>query len=117
VYERSDGSTRLISAGAGGVNEFDAFFRGASADGTRVFFETGEQILAADRDGARDVYERYGGTMKKVSPGNGAFDANPKPSPPTARGSCSQPWSGRSQATRTTRPMSTARTSRRRARN
>jgi hypothetical protein len=48
VYERAGGQTTLISIGpAGGNGDIDAEFRRASADGTRVFFETDEPLVAA----------------------------------------------------------------------
>ena len=57
VYERFGGATDHLSAGAGGGNGiFDATFRAVSADGGRVFFRTAESLLAADTDGAADVY-------------------------------------------------------------
>ena len=57
----SGGQTTLVSTGpAGGNGAFGAFFGGASADGTRVFFETGESLVSADTDAALDVYERVG---------------------------------------------------------
>jgi Tol biopolymer transport system component len=48
------------SCGAGGcVSEArNATFAGASADGSRVFFETAEILVPADGDGAGDVYVR-----------------------------------------------------------
>jgi hypothetical protein len=66
VYERSGGTTTGISTD--GDEEVDASFAGASADGTRVFFETEEAITGAgDGDTATDVYERSGGTTTGVS--------------------------------------------------
>ncbi len=57
VYERAGGVTTLISTGpAGGNGGQPAFFAGAGADGSRVFFETDESLVAADTDVARDVY-------------------------------------------------------------
>ena len=51
VYERSGGQTTLISTGPTGANgAFDASFRGASADGARVFFGTAEPLVAGDMD-------------------------------------------------------------------
>jgi hypothetical protein len=81
VYERSGGTTSLVSAGAiDGNDDSSAIFRGASADGTRVFFETDEQLVAADIDNAQDVYERSGAATNLISVGgingNGAFDAS-----------------------------------------
>jgi hypothetical protein len=79
IYERSGGHTTLVSAGEiNGNGNFHAGFRGTSADGTRVIFETAEQLVPADQDGAIDIYQRAGGTTTLVSAGqvngNGAFD-------------------------------------------
>ena len=74
VYQRSGGTTTQVSTGGNGV--FDAFFRGSSLDGSRVFFQTSESLSGADTDTSNDVYERSGGTTTLVSaPGNGAFAA------------------------------------------
>ncbi len=81
VYERSGGQTTLLSRPSG-VSEtpgnFGAFFGAATADGSRVFFETDDALVAEDMDGTfYDVYERSGGTTKLISPsGNAAFDAS-----------------------------------------
>jgi hypothetical protein len=80
IYERSAGTTKLVSAGqVNGNGAFDPSFRGVSADGKRVFFETTEPLIGADTDTAQDVYERAGGTTRRVSTGlvngNGAFSA------------------------------------------
>lgn len=80
VYQRSGGTTTLLSTGpAGGNGAFLAFFAGSSEDATVVFFETDEQLVAADTDARLDVYKRAGGTTTQVSSGapggNGAFDA------------------------------------------
>ena len=51
VYERAGGTTSLVSAGEINGNKSDkVFFGGASTDGLRVFFETSEQLVAADTD-------------------------------------------------------------------
>ena len=51
VYERSGGTTTLVSTGpAGGNGAFFVAFGGVSADGTRVVFETDEQLVGADTD-------------------------------------------------------------------
>ena len=48
------GQTTLVSTvPAGGNGAFGAFFRGASTDGTRVFFETDEPLLGCRRRRAR----------------------------------------------------------------
>ena len=80
VYERSGGSTKLVSAGQiNGNGAFDATFGGGSADGTHVFFVTAERLIGNDNDSETDVYERSGGTTKRVSVGqingNGPFGA------------------------------------------
>ena len=78
IYERSGGATTLVSVGnaAGATPNF----RASSADGTRVYFETGEQLVADDSDFTQDVYLRSGGTTTRVSQGaqygNGAFNAS-----------------------------------------
>jgi hypothetical protein len=69
-----------VSAGQiNGNGALNAFFEDASADGSRVFFNTAEPLVAADTDASSDVYERSGGTTKRVSTGqingNGPFDA------------------------------------------
>jgi Ca2+-binding RTX toxin-like protein len=79
VYERSGGQATLVSTGAAGGNGvFDASFERVSADGSRVFFGTGEPLVSADTDAFEDVYERAGGRTTLVSTGpaggNGAFD-------------------------------------------
>jgi hypothetical protein len=81
VYERAGGQTTLLSTGTtGGNGIFHAFFAGASADGTRVFFGTGESLVSADTDTAIDVYERAGGQTTLLSTGttgvNGVFHAS-----------------------------------------
>ena len=44
VYERVGGTTRLISQGPGDTGQYDAQFVHVSADGSRVFFYTREQL-------------------------------------------------------------------------
>jgi hypothetical protein len=75
VYERSAGTTKRVSAGqVNGNSGFAANFRGASADGTRVFFDTFEQLVPSDGDGATlDVYERAAGETSLISPGDDEF--------------------------------------------
>ena len=56
-----------------------AFFDGASSDGSKVFFDTDEQLVSGDTDSTADIYERSGGTTTQVSQGqingNGAFES------------------------------------------
>jgi hypothetical protein len=81
VYERSNGTTKLISAGQiNGNGPSAAFFSGASSDGSRVFFITNEPLVTGDTDIVNDVYQRFSGTTTRISTGpingNGAFAAN-----------------------------------------
>jgi hypothetical protein len=75
VYERSGGTTTLLSTGGNGP--YGAEFDGATPDGTHVFFHTDESLVGTDTDGIADVYEHSGGTTTRVSMGsvngNGAF--------------------------------------------
>ena len=80
VYERAGATTTLISTGPiNGNGAHQARFGGVSADGTRVFFDTSEQLTTTDTDTARDVYERSGGatTQLSIGPngGNSAIDS------------------------------------------
>jgi hypothetical protein len=65
VYERQGAITRLVSTG--GNDAVDAQFTGTSADGSRAWFVTDEQLVGADNDAARDVYERSGGSTTLIS--------------------------------------------------
>jgi hypothetical protein len=77
VYERVAGTTTQVSTGGNGA--FDAFFDGASGDGSHVVFHSAEALAAGDTDVKRDVYDRTGGSTVRVSTGpaggNGAIDA------------------------------------------
>jgi hypothetical protein len=88
IYERSGGTTRLVSV----RTPYDTFLPGTygsplnsiSADGTRAFFETAESLVAGDNDvcvgpyttgPCRDVYEwDVDGTLRLVSVGNSPVD-------------------------------------------
>jgi hypothetical protein len=80
VYERANATTTTrISAGTtGGNGGINSFFTAASIDGERVFFSTGESMVAGDTDLSRDIYERRAGTTTLISVGpdggNGAFN-------------------------------------------
>src|SRR6185295_17211554 len=71
VYERFAGNLNLVSQGpAGGTGNHSAEFVGASTDGTRVFFQTYEQLVSADTDATwLDVYERNAGATTLISTG------------------------------------------------
>jgi len=85
VYERSGGSTTLLSIGPNGGNApYASFFGGASTDGTKVWFETRDPLVSSDTDGAcedsmggftlpcLDVFQRSGGTTTLISAGGNA---------------------------------------------
>jgi hypothetical protein len=86
IYSRdteTETTTLISQPGAGcsgscGNGPFEASFAGASSDGSDVFFETAEPLVAADTDTSPDVYERAGGTTTLISTGptakNGAWD-------------------------------------------
>lgn len=78
LYERVGAGIAVVSTGpTGGNAESGAFFNGASADGSRVFFDTLEQLTGGDTDASTDIYERAGGATTLISTGpdggNGAF--------------------------------------------
>lgn len=79
IYQRSGGTTTLISTGPSGNGSAVALFDGATPDGSRVYFRTRSSLTAADTDSSLDLYERSGSTTTLVSAGaiggNGAFDA------------------------------------------
>lgn len=62
VYERyygdtGYGSTTLISTGPAANNAAAiAFYHGQTADGTKVFFQTDEHLVASDTDSSQDIY-------------------------------------------------------------
>jgi hypothetical protein len=71
VYQAMGGVITLLSGNGGAT---DASYRGASADGTRVFFHSTENILGTgDTDGADDIYRATGGAITLLS-GNGAAE-------------------------------------------
>ncbi len=80
VYERAGGVTTLVSQGLGSANgPYPATFKGASRDGTRVFFDTSEHLVGIATGIYPDIYERHAGTTTFLSVGptggNGDFFA------------------------------------------
>jgi hypothetical protein len=70
IYERSGGTTTLVSSGpAGGNGAFDVFYRGATPDGTHLYFTTAEKLAAGDTDSSQDIYEHTDGVTAQVSVG------------------------------------------------
>jgi Tol biopolymer transport system component len=89
IYERdlAIGSTVLVSApvtcpaGLPGGQTCDPSFRGASSDGSHVFFESNEQLSGGDSDTSQDVYDWSGSSPAALvstgpSGGNGAPNAS-----------------------------------------
>lgn len=83
VYSRDleTGVTSLVSqGGCGGCGNSGAvpIFDGSSADGTRVFFSTDEQLVGSDTDNATDIYGRDlpNGPTFLVSGGSGEGTAS-----------------------------------------
>ncbi len=85
IYARDlpGGPTTLISQGdsscvpaCGNSDSSPAVFAGSSEDGAEAFFETSEDLVPGDEDGANDVYRRAGGTTTLISGGTQAQPAN-----------------------------------------
>jgi hypothetical protein len=78
AYEHSGGATRLVSesTGVSDPDDDDADFGGWSADGSRVFFSTGQKMTVGDGDSETDVYERAGGVTTFVSRETGTPETN-----------------------------------------
>lgn len=80
LYEHSGGTVRIVSdrVQPGADAATDVYTSGlaqtiyVSADGRHVVFATSEPLVAADRNSARDVYERFAGETRLVSPGSPA---------------------------------------------
>ncbi len=109
---RGDDDPGLPGPGERQRRSFHASFPGASSDGSKVFFETGEPLVSADTDSSYDIYQRSAGTTTLVSEGqingNGGFSAASRGPPATARGSSSTPPSRWSAATPTAPRTSTS---------
>lgn len=66
VYEYREGHPYLISSGSAAG---EAYFVGASEDGSNVFFETGQQLARRDTDESYDIYDaRIDGGFPEASP-------------------------------------------------
>lgn len=79
VYERSGGTTKLVSTGPSSMTgEGFAFFEGTSEDGSRVFFETNEQLTADDLNSDNDIYARSADGTSLASGPTSADDPSPE---------------------------------------
>jgi hypothetical protein len=56
VYRRPQGTTTLVSTGPDGTPSSYSNFLTTNNNGSRVFFETGDQLLSQDTDTSTDVY-------------------------------------------------------------
>ena len=80
VFTAAGGAVARVSQGAGGNHsDFLAEAVGLSGDGSRVLFESAENLTADDTDYRRtDMFMREGGTTTRVSTGpnggNGQYD-------------------------------------------
>ena len=78
--DRAESETTPAERGIGpsGNGAASSSFAAMSADGTRVFFTSLDQILAEDTDSAADLYERLPGsaTTNRVSRGAAAGSGN-----------------------------------------
>jgi Tol biopolymer transport system component len=82
VYERSGGTTTLVSTGSvNGNGPYDAQLQGVSQDGSRAFFVTDERLTGEDADSNQaDVYSRSATGTLLVSAGNDpALELGPPP--------------------------------------
>jgi hypothetical protein len=70
IYERSGGTVKLVAVDTAGANgQGWVRFVGASSDGTTVYFQTYDRLVASDTDDQRDAYARSGGTTTRISVG------------------------------------------------
>ena len=71
LYERTGGTTTLLSYGPDGGNDdsFPVHFARVNADGSRVVFWTVESLVDEDTDAAADLYERSEGQTTLVTTG------------------------------------------------
>ena len=68
LYDRSAGTTTLVSTGpAGGNDELSVDGWHVSPDGTRVVFATDESLVTGDADSRTDMYERASGVTSLLS--------------------------------------------------
>ena len=74
VYDRSGGTTTLVSTGPQATTCFfgpsTAYSYAISPDGTRILFTSSDKLVPEDVDCGGDVYERAGGTTTLVSKGS-----------------------------------------------
>jgi Ca2+-binding RTX toxin-like protein len=62
IYERSGGTTTLVSEGA-----LTANFRRITPDASHIFYDTASPLSDADDDTSSDIYDRSGGTTTLIT--------------------------------------------------
>jgi Ca2+-binding RTX toxin-like protein len=104
IYEHANGQTTLLSSAPNAGNaDFNALFRGASEDGSHVFFETQESLLSSDADAANDIYGKRIAAPDKApptAPGSGATPPAPSEQARGLPGACTNATSGTAAADR-----------------
>ncbi|MET0768920.1 MAG: hypothetical protein ABW081_03350, partial [Solirubrobacteraceae bacterium] len=69
IYARRGATTTLVSTGPEAGGDHFAEFLATTPDGSHAYFQTDEGLVAADDDGAPDIYERAGGVTTLVTTG------------------------------------------------
>jgi hypothetical protein len=70
LYEAAGGRQTLVAASAAQPSgATDASLRAVSANGSHVYFQTKEGLVAEDTDSAVDAYDRSGGAVSLISTG------------------------------------------------
>src|SRR3954453_9786805 len=79
IFERCGTTTKRVSQGPVGGDAPDGFpqIEGITPEGSCVLFSTREKLTDDDSDDSVDSYTRCGTTTRKLTPGNGEFDASP----------------------------------------
>jgi hypothetical protein len=70
LYERDEGTVKLLSDWPHAAGQQTPDFRAASTDGSRVILRTGVQLDPADMDGSIDIYELSNGQRTLLSRGS-----------------------------------------------
>ena len=69
IYARRGATTTLVSTGPEAGGDHFAELLATTPDGSHAYFQTDEGLVAADDDGAPDIYERAGGVTTLVTTG------------------------------------------------
>ncbi len=69
VYMSSGGSLTMITPGGNDTVATNAYFVGASTDGSHVFFRSEEPLTAGDADQYQDIFQYQTGSLSRLSLG------------------------------------------------